>query len=125
MDEKLLAALATAAVGAAAKEVAAGAVSGAKAVYVWIRGKLTSPGGQEAVTHLEQAPDASENQDALRAALVKLLKANPTLAEELKGLLPAEAQANITQIANVSGAGARVAQVAGSGNVQNLGDGKD
>ena len=77
---------------------------------------------QEAVADLEKVPEATENHDALRAQLVKLLKASPALAEELKALLPAEAQATITQIANVSGAGARVAQVAGSGNMVNLGD---
>jgi hypothetical protein len=123
VDEKLIAAIATAAVGAAAKEVAAGAVSGAKAIFGWIKAKLTSPAGQEVLADIEKAPDAAENQDALRAQLVKLLKATPALAEDLKALLPAEAQASITQIANVSGAGARVAQVAGTGNQTNLGDG--
>ena len=38
---------------------------------------------------MERAPDALENQQALQAALVKALKAEPQAAEELRTLLPA------------------------------------
>ena len=47
----------------AAKEVAS---SAGKSVWDWIKGKLTSPGGQEAVTDMARAPAEPENAQACK-----------------------------------------------------------
>ena len=73
------------------KVVDEGAKSGGKAVFDWVRGKLTSASGREAVADVETAPDAPENRLALQAALVKALKADPAAVAELKALLTAGA----------------------------------
>jgi hypothetical protein len=121
MDPAIISAIASGAVEAIVKELTAGAIGGAKSVYGWLKERLSGAGGPEAIAELEQAPTDADNQAVLAGHLRKLLKASPALADELKTLLPAQAQASITQIANVSGAGARVAQVTGSGNKVDLG----
>ena len=94
MDPATLAAAARAAVTpylmSLSKDVAEeGVKATGKSVFDWIKGKLTGAAGKEAIADLEKAPDAPENQQALRAALVKALKADPQAAEALRALLPA------------------------------------
>ena len=101
-------ALATAAVtailpyllGLGGKAAEEGAKSGGKAAFDWVKGKLTSASGREAVADVEKTPDAEENRLALQAALVKALKADPAAAAELAKLLPAGA---IGQTVNITG----------------------
>jgi polyhydroxyalkanoate synthesis regulator phasin len=56
----------------AAKSVAGGA---GKAVWEWVKGKLTSPAGKEAVDDLEKQSGEAANRMAAEAALSKFLKA--------------------------------------------------
>jgi hypothetical protein len=65
----------------AAKEAAGEA---GKSVWQWVKGKLTSAAGQEAVKDLENAPDDADNRKAAEAALSKLLKADAGALSELK-----------------------------------------
>jgi hypothetical protein len=59
----------------------------AKSVWSWIKGKLTSPGGLEAMADVERAPDKPENAQALQAALTKALVNDPGTTNALADLL--------------------------------------
>jgi hypothetical protein len=69
---------------AAAKSTATAA---SKSAWEWIKGKLTSAAGKEAVTDLERAPGDADNRKAAEAALSKLLKTDPGAVKELATLL--------------------------------------
>ena len=94
----------------AAKEVASDA---GKSVWGWIKGKLTSPAGAEAVADVESAPNKPENAQALQAALTKALTKDPDAAAALADLLKASGVALSTQTANVTGDGNKVGQASG------------
>src|SRR6266436_4081606 len=119
------AALAMAAIAAAlpyvvalGKEAAKGAAGAAgKSVWEWVKGKLTSPAGTEAVKDLENAPDDADNRKAAEAALSKLLKADPGALSELAQLLEKAGVTSTTLTANVVGNENIVGQVSGSGTV--------
>ncbi len=66
--------------------------AGRQTAMDWVTDKLTSPAGQEAVADVTAAPEESENWDALKTQLIKLLKKQPELAEELQKLLSGEAR---------------------------------
>lgn len=109
MDPATLAAAALAAVspyllrlGNVAAEESAKSAGGA--VVDWIKKRLTRADVQVAVADMETAPEAEENKQALHAALVKALKADPAAAAELAALLPAPAAPSQSAVA--SGAGA-------------------
>jgi hypothetical protein len=103
------------------KEAAKSAAGEAgKSVWQWVKGKLTSPAGQEAVKDLEKAPDDADNRKAAEAALSKLLKADPGALSELAQLLEKAGVTSTVQTANVVGDGNIVGQVSGSGNTVSI-----
>jgi hypothetical protein len=101
-------------VGKNAAQAAAGAA--AKSVWEWVKGKLTSEAGKEAVKDLESAPDDAVNQDAAKAALSKVLRSDPSALSQLAELL-AQAGVTTTQSANISGDRNIVGQAAGGSSV--------
>jgi hypothetical protein len=125
LDPATLAAAAIAAalpyVVALGKEAAKSAAGEAgKSVWQWVKGKLTSAAGQEAVKDLENAPNDADNRKAAEAALSKLLKADPGALSELAQLLEKAGVTSTVQTANVVGDGNIVGQVAGSGNTVSI-----
>ena len=122
MDPATLAAAAIAAalpyVVALGKEAAKSAAGEAgKSVWQWVKGKLTSAAGKEAVSDLENAPDDADNRKAAEAALSKLLKADPRALAELAQLLDKAGITSTVLTANVIGNENIVGQVSGSGTV--------
>src|SRR5271166_5510168 len=100
------------------KDAAEEAASDAgKSVWGWIKGKLTSPAGAEAVADAEGAPEKPENAQALQAALTKALTKDPTAAAALADLLRANSVALSTQSANVIGDNNKVGQASGGSSV--------
>ena len=97
----------------AAKEVAS---SAGKSVWDWIKGKLTSPAGQEAVADMARAPAEPENAQALQAALTKALK-DPAALAALAKLLGEQGVAASTQTATVIGDSNKTAQASGGSTV--------
>jgi len=100
------------------KEAAKGAAGAAgKSVWEWVKGKLTSAAGTEAVTDLENAPHDAVNRTAAEAALSKLLRADPGALSELAQLLDKAGITSTVLTANVIGNENIVGQVSGSGTV--------
>lgn len=102
-----------AAIGKEAAKSAAGAAG--KSIWEWVKGKLTSEAGKEALQDLEKGPEDSDNRKAAEAALSKLLKSNPATLSELAQLLETAGAASTAQTANVVGDENIVTQAAGSG----------
>ena len=88
-----------------------------KSVWGWIKGKLTSPAGAEAVADVEAAPDKPENAQALQAALTKALTKDPAAAAALTDLLQKRGVALSTQTANVIGDDNKIGQAGGGSSV--------
>jgi hypothetical protein len=125
LDPVTLAAAAIAAaipyVVALGKEAAKSAAGEAgKSVWQWVKGKLTSAAGKEAVNDLENAPDDADNRKAAEAALSKLLKTDPGALSELAQLLEKAGVTSTVQTANVVGDDNIVGQVSGSGNTVSI-----
>ena len=98
------------------KEAAKSAADGAgKVIWEWIKGKLMSPAGKEAVDDLEKGPGEADNRKAAEAALAKFLKADPDAISELAKLLEKTGVASVAQTANVTGNDNIVGQASGSG----------
>jgi len=121
MDPTTLAATAVAAVAAYLLKLGDAAVvesakTGGKAAFDWIKAKLTSAAGQEAVADFEATPAAPENAQALQAALVKALAKDPEAATALAKLLADAPRGSGGQSANVFGHGGKVTQISGSHN---------
>ncbi|HEU0097289.1 MAG TPA: hypothetical protein VFQ67_00810 [Allosphingosinicella sp.] len=104
----------------AAEKVGEASAEGAGKVLGWMRAKLTGR-AKEALDDLEKAPGSEDNQADLRKQLARAIEADPALAEELRALIPAEAMEEGAMVQNVSGAGAKAAQVRGSGNRTTIG----
>jgi hypothetical protein len=103
------------------KEAAKGAAGAAgKSVWEWVKGKLTSAAGQEAVKDLEKTPDDADNRKAAEAALSKFLKADPGALSELAQLLEKAGIISTAQTTNVVGDDNIVGQVSGSGNTVSI-----
>jgi hypothetical protein len=98
----------------AAKEAASGA---GKSVWIWIKGKLTSPSGATAVAASEADPNNPANAQALQAALTKFLTTNPDSARTLGELLQEHGATLSTQSANVVGDSNKVGQASGGSSV--------
>jgi hypothetical protein len=117
--------LATAALAAAlpyiaslGKEAAKGAAGAAgKSIWEWVKSKLTSEAGKEAVKDLESGPDDTPNRMAVEAALTKHLRSEPGALPELADLLKQAGVTSATLSAIVTGDRNVVGQVAGSGTV--------
>ncbi len=88
-----------------------------KSVWAWIKGKLTSPAGAEAVADVESAPDKPENAQALQAALTKALTKDPSAAKALEDLLKTHGVSLSSQTANVIGDNNKVVQASGGSSV--------
>ncbi len=122
--DKLAQAAAAVAVGALATAAAAPVVAAGKAVWGWLRGKLS--GTDAAIADaVEAAPDKPSAATKLTGVLQDLLHDRPDLAAELRELLerhgaPAGA---VVQTATTTGHGNQTAQVAGQGNKVTLGKG--
>jgi hypothetical protein len=106
------------ALGKEAGKSAAGAAG--KSVWEWVKGKLTSAAGKEAVKDLEDGPDDADNRKAAEAALSKLLKADSGALAELAQLLEKAGITSTVQTADVRGDGNIVGQVSGSGNTVSI-----
>jgi hypothetical protein len=88
-----------------------------KSVWEWIKGKLTSAAGAEAVGDAERDPKDSANAQALQAALTKALKADPDAAKALENLLKKSGASLSSQTANVVGDNNKVGQASGGSSV--------
>jgi tetratricopeptide (TPR) repeat protein len=104
----------------AAKKLGEEAVDAGGKLLFWLRGKL---GGraQEALDDLKKEPGSEDNQADVRKQLKKALEADPALAAELQAMLPREATDAGAMTQDVSGAGAKAAQVRGSWNTTTIG----
>jgi hypothetical protein len=98
----------------AAKEAASDA---GKSVWGWIKGKLTSPAGAEAVSDVEAAPEEPENAQFLQAALTRALTKDPAAAAALADLLKSHGVSLSSQTANVLGDNNKVGQASGGSSV--------
>ena len=103
----------------AAKKIGEDTVEAGGRLLGWMRAKL---GGRakEALDDLAAKPDSEDNQADLRKQLAKALEADPALAAELRAMLPADAAGTDSMSQTVSGAGAKAAQVKGSGNTTSI-----
>jgi hypothetical protein len=100
------------------KEAAKGAAGeSGKSVWEWIKGKLTSAAGAEAVDDAERDPAKSTNVKGLEAALAKLLDADPGAAKALEELLKKSGAPLSSQSANVVGDNNKVGQASGGSSV--------
>ncbi|HXE26000.1 MAG TPA: hypothetical protein VN637_14025 [Roseiarcus sp.] len=95
-----------------------------KSVWTWIKGKLTSPAGAEAIKDIEEtkAPEDLKAKEpekllALQAALTKALKADPGAAKALEDLLKASGASLSSQTANVVGDSNKLGQASGGSSV--------
>ncbi len=111
--------LAQVGMGAATKIGTESVETGAR-LLGWMRERLGGR-GQEALDELAADPDNTLNQQDLHTQLAKALLADPALAAELKAILPAAATGAGSMSQDVSGAGAKAAQVKGSGNTTIIG----
>ena len=87
------------------------ATSVGKTVIDWIKGRLTSAGGKEAVEKFEKAPEARGPKLALEGQLLTLLEENPDAFAALQKLLASAPGGVGGQSAEVRGAGNIVQQV--------------
>jgi len=99
----------------AAEKLGETSVEAASKLLTWMRSKLTGR-AREALVDLEKAPASEDNRADLRKQLLKALEVDPALAGELQAMLRSEAMEAGAMIQNVSGAGAKAAQVRGTGN---------
>jgi hypothetical protein len=106
------------ALGKEAAKSAAG--ESGKSVWEWIKGKLTTAAGAEAVGDAERDPKKSTNVKVLEATLAKLLDADPEAAKALENLLKASGASLSSQTANVVGDNNKVGQ-ASNGSSVNIG----
>jgi hypothetical protein len=83
-----------------------------KSVWAWIKGKLVSPAGAEAIKDIEETKEPEnlkakepEKLLALQAALAKVLKADPEGAKALQDLLKAGGASLSSQTMSIVGDG--------------------
>jgi hypothetical protein len=115
----LLPYLASIGTGAATKIGEESVETGAR-LLGWMRARLGGR-GQGALDELAADPDNKLNQQDLHTQLAKALLAAPALAEGLKAMLPAAATNSEIMVQDLGGAGAKAAQVKGSGNTTTIG----
>jgi hypothetical protein len=93
------------------------AFEGAKSVWGWIKGKLTSAAGAEAVSDAERDSKDAANAQALQAALTKALNADPDAAKALEDLLKTSGVTLTSQTATATGNANKIAQATGGSSV--------
>jgi hypothetical protein len=91
------------------------ATAAGKSVWNWVKGKMTTETGKLAIKDLESGPDDIANQMAVQAALIKLLRSEPSALSELTQLLDKVGTTSATLSVLVTGDRNNVGQVAGSG----------
>jgi hypothetical protein len=99
----------------AASKVGEASVGATGKVLGWMRKRLTGR-AREALTDLEKAPNATDNQADARKQLARLLEQEPTLLEELRELLPTADSSAQEMNQLVGGVGAQAVQIRGDGN---------
>jgi hypothetical protein len=100
---------------AAAEKAGDATAEGAGKLLGWMRSRLTGR-GSEALADLERLPADPDNQADFRKQFSKALEADPALLQEFRTMLPDEAPLSRSMNQDVSGHGAKAAQVQGSGN---------
>ena len=95
-----------------AKKIGEDAVDGGEKLLGWLRAKLGAR-GQEALDDLAARPDSEDNQADLRKQIQKALEADPALAQQLEALVRTGGVTADSMVQDVSGAGAKAAQVKG------------
>jgi len=103
------------ALGKEAAKSAAG--ESGKSVWDWVKGKLVSPAGAEAVSDAERDPKDPTNAQALQLALTKALKADPDAAKTLETMLKQAGASISAQTANVFGDSNKVGLASGGSSV--------
>jgi hypothetical protein len=89
-----------------------------KSVWAWIKDKLRSPAGAEAVADAESDPKDPANAQALQAALTKFLTRDSDSAKALAELLQKHDASLSTQTASVVGDHNKVGQASGGSSVK-------
>jgi hypothetical protein len=85
--------------------------------WTWIKGKLVSPAGAEAVGDVESDPKDPTNAQSLQLALTKALKADPDAAKALADLLKVSGVSLSLQTATQVGDNNAVGQASGGSSV--------
>lgn len=94
---------------------------GAK-LYDWLAAKVKGGPAETALARAVDEPENSRRLDVLRLEIEELIEKDPVFRAELAALVgAARAEGGVTQNAEVSGDGAKVAQVSGSGNDVRIG----
>jgi hypothetical protein len=101
--------------GKEAAKSAAGAAG--KSIWEWVKNKLTSAAGNQAVNDLENGPYQADNRKAAEAALSKFLRSDPNAVTELARILDQVGATSATLSALVTGNNNNLGQVFGSGAV--------
>jgi hypothetical protein len=87
-----------------------GAKGAGKSVFDWIKSRLTSAAGKEAVEKFEKAPDARGPKLAFEGQLITWLEENPDARPALEKLLASAAAVSGGQTANVTGSNVKLGQ---------------
>lgn len=103
----------------AATKIGENAVDNCGRLLSLLRGKLTE-NRHEALKDFEANPADADTQATFRQALKKTFEADETLADELKSMLPPEANSD-TMTQDVRGDNAKAVQIKGSDNTTNVG----
>jgi len=121
MDDKLMEAAATAAIGALTKAAAEPALTAGRKVWDWLRGKLTDNAAATAAD-VDADPGKASARTKVTGLLQDVLEGNPDAAAELRKLLDDSGGIQaITQSLTVTGNANKVAQVAGDKNKVRIG----
>jgi hypothetical protein len=100
------------------QEVAkATAAAAGKSIWEWIKGRLTSGHGKEAVEDLEKTPGDGASRKIAEGVLAKFLQSDPAALAELAQLLDKAGVTSAVQTAIVTGDRNNVVQNAGPGSV--------
>jgi hypothetical protein len=93
------------------------ASEGSKSVWGWIKGKLTSAAGAEAVGKIESVPTDSHNVEVLQNQLIMALKADPDAAKAFADLLKTSGASLPSHSVNITGSNNKVGQANGGSSV--------
>ena len=121
MDDTLVEAAASAAIGALTKAAAEPALTAGRKVWGWLKGKLTGNAVATAAD-VDAVPSKASARSKVTGLLQDVLEGNPDAAAELRELLDESGGVQaITQTANVTGDNNTFAQVAGDRNKVRIG----
>ncbi len=86
-----------------------------KAIWVWMKSKLTAPIHTQIIEQVEANPDNESKWGYVKLALEELLSENPELVGELKDMVT-NARAPQSQVIKNTGEGSKNTQISGDGN---------